>query len=279
MQVPFTKMQGCGNDFVVFNAVERSISLTPNQIKRLSDRRFGVGCDQVLLVEPATGDRLDFRFRIFNADGNEVEQCGNGARCFARFVREKGLTDKNEIAVETRGGRVFLQIQPDERVSVNMGLPRFEPAKIPFTAMQRANVYALEVGGQTVEIGVVSLGNPHAVQIVSDVDVAPVAKQGSLIERHPRFPKRVNAAFMQIVDRSHVRLRVYERGAGETLACGSGACAAVVSGRVRGLLDERVEVSLPGGKLQVCFEGEGEPVWMTGPAVFVFEGTVNLDAL
>lgn len=278
MQLPFTKMQGSGNDFVVFDAVKRSISFTPDQIRSLSDRRLGIGCDQVLLVEPATENRFDFRFRIFNADGGEVEQCGNGARCVARFVREKGLTDKDEIVVDTRGGPVFVRFQAGGEIAVNMGVPRFNPAEVPFTAPHRANVYALDVGGQILEIGVVSVGNPHAVQIVSDVDAAPVATLGPAIERHLRFPQRVNAGFMQVIDRNHIRLRVYERGAGETPACGSGACAAVVSGRVRGVLEERVEVSLPGGKLQVCFAGEGEPVWMTGPAEFVFEGTINLDA-
>ena len=280
MQAAFTKMQGCGNDFVVFDAVRQTISLTPEKVKRLADRRYGVGCDQVLLIRPASGRDFDFRFEIFNADGSEVEQCGNGARCFARFVREKGLTAKDELSVETRAGPIVLRIEADGRVAVNMGLPRFEPVEIPFAATRRKDSYTLDIGGsETVEIGVLSLGNPHAVQVVPDVDAAPVSRLGPAIERHPRFPKRVNAGFMQVLDRSHIRLRVYERGVGETLACGSGACAAVVSGRVRGLLDERVEVSLPGGQLQVCFKDTDEPVWMIGPAEFVFDGNVNLDAL
>lgn len=279
MQIPFTKMQGTGNDFVVFDAVHQAIVLSPEQVRRIADRRFGIGCDQVLLVEPASRDGVDFRYRIFNADGGEVEQCGNGARCFARYVRDKGLTGKDEIAVETRSGVIFTRIEANGEVAINMGPPRFEPEKVPFEAPARANVYDLEVGGQTVQVSVLSVGNPHAVQIVPDVDRAPVATQGPLIERHPRFPERVNVGYMQIVDRTHIRLRVYERGAGETLACGSGACAAVVAGRRRGLLDERVEASLRGGKLQVCFTRDGGPVWLTGPATVVFEGTLELDAL
>lgn len=279
MQVAFTKMQGAGNDFVVFDAVRRRIDLNPEQIRRIADRRFGVGCDQVLLVEPASQDGMDFRYRIFNADGGEVEQCGNGARCLARFMRDKGLTEKDEIALETRGGVIYLRIEPDGQVTINMGSPCFEPEKVPFKASARATVYDLEVRGQTVQVSVLSVGNPHAVQIVPDIDRAPVATQGPLIERHPRFPERVNAGYTQIVDRTHIRLRVYERGAGETLACGTGACAAVVVGRHHGLLDECVEVSLRGGKLQVCFTRDGEPVWLTGPAAVVFEGTLELDAL
>ncbi|OGI49064.1 MAG: diaminopimelate epimerase [Candidatus Muproteobacteria bacterium RBG_16_65_34] len=279
MQVPFTKMQGAGNDFVVLDGVTRAIELTPERVRRLADRRFGVGCDQVLLVERATRADADFRYRIFNADGGEVEQCGNGARCFARFVRDKGLTSKGEIAAETLAGVIYPRIEPDGQVTVNMGVPRFEPAEVPFEAPARAAVYDLEVGGAGVKVSVLSMGNPHAVQIVPDVDTASVATQGPLIERHPRFPRRVNAGFMQVLDRAHIRLRVYERGVGETLACGTGACAAVVAGRQLGLLDDTVAVRLPGGVLHIAWAGVGQPVWMTGPAVAVFDGTIDLDRL
>jgi diaminopimelate epimerase len=279
MPVPFTKMHGAGNDFVVFDGVTRPVPLTPEKIRRLADRRFGIGCDQVLLVERPTASGADFRYRIFNADGGEVEQCGNGARCFVRFVRDRRLTAKDEIAVETLSGMIYPRLEPDGNVTVNMGVPRFEPAEVPFEASTRENVYDLEVNGRKVNVTVLSMGNPHAVQVVPEVDSAPVNTQGPLIERHPRFPQRVNAGYMQIVDRGHIRLRVYERGAGETLACGSGACAAVVAGRQRGLLDDKVDVKLLGGTLRVSWAGEGQPVWMTGPAVTVFEGTIDLDRL
>ncbi len=278
MRVSFTKMHGAGNDFVVFDGVRQRIALTPEKIRRLADRRYGVGCDQVLIVErPATA--ADFRYRIFNADGGEVEQCGNGARCFGRFVRDQGLTDKDEMAVETLGGLIRPRLEPDGEVSVDMGVPRFEPREVPFEAPARAPLYDLDVDGQTVPVSVLSMGNPHAVQLVPDVDLAPVSTQGPKIERHPRFPKRVNAGYMQIVDRRHIRLRVYERGAGETLACGSGACAAVVAGRQRGLLDDTVKVALPGGTLTVSWPGEGRSVVLTGPAVTVYQGTIDLDRL
>jgi diaminopimelate epimerase len=231
----------------------------------------------VLLVERPMAAGADFRYRIFNADGGEVEQCGNGARCFVRFVRDKRLTDSDEIAVETASGMIYPRLETDGGVSVNMGAPRFEPAEVPFEATARENVYDLEVDGRSVQLSVLSMGNPHAVQLVPDVDAAPVNTQGPRIERHPRFPQRVNAGYMQVVDRSHIRLRVYERGAGETLACGTGACAAVVAGRQRGLLDAKVEVKLPGGTLRVSWAGEGQPVWMTGPAITVFEGVIELD--
>ena len=279
MLLRFTKMHGLGNDFVVLDGVTRAIELTPERVRRLADRRFGVGCDQVLLVERATRADADFRYRIFNADGGEVEQCGNGARCFVRFVRDKGLTSKGEIAAETLAGVIYPRIEPDGQVTVNMGVPRFEPAEVPFEAPARAAVYDLEVGGAGVKVSVLSMGNPHAVQIVPDVDTAPVATQGPLIERHPRFPRRVNAGFMQVLDRAHIRLRVYERGVGETLACGTGACAAVVAGRQLGLLDDTVAVRLPGGVLHIAWAGVGQPVWMTGPAVAVFDGTIDLDRL
>jgi diaminopimelate epimerase len=279
MSAPFTKMHGAGNDFVVFDGVTRPIVLTPEKIRRLADRHFGIGCDQVLVVERPTASGADFRYRIFNADGGEVEQCGNGARCFVRFVRDKRLTAKDEIAVETISGMIYPRLEPDGNVTVNMGVPRFDPAEVPFEAGKRENVYDLEVNGRKVSVTVLSMGNPHAVQVVPEVDNAPVNTQGPLIERHPRFPQRVNAGYMQIMDRGHIRLRVHERGAGETLACGSGACAAVVAGRQRGLLDDKVDVKLLGGTLRVSWAGEGQPVWMTGPAVTVFEGTIDLDRL
>lgn len=279
MLTRFTKMHGLGNDFVVFDAIHQSLSLTPEQIRRIADRRFGIGCDQVLVVEPSRQAGVDFRYRIYNADGGEVEQCGNGARCFARFVRDKGLSDKDEIAVETSAGIIYPRIRSEYEVTVNMGVPRFEPKDIPFDAPTRQATYPFEIGDASVEVGVVSMGNPHAVQVVADVDHAPVAEQGLLFQSHPRFPKQVNAGFMQVIDRSHIRLRVFERGVGETLACGTGACAAVVVGRQMGLLDDRVSVELPGGTLDIHWEGEGQPVLMTGPATTVFEGEIDLDSL
>jgi diaminopimelate epimerase len=279
MTTPFTKMHGLGNDFIVFDAINHTVKLDPRRLRCLADRHFGIGCDQVLLVESSGTENVDFHYRIFNADGGEVEQCGNGARCFARFVRDKGLTDKDNILVETMSGVSTLQIQPDGQITVDMGVPQFDPRDIPFDAPARAPIYDLDVGGQTVSVGVVSVGNPHAVQQVADLERAPVANQGPLIEQHPRFPKRVNAGFMQIIDRDHINLRVYERGAGETLACGSGACAAVIVGRQQGLLNDKVAVNLPGGCLTVHWEGENKPVWSTGPASTVFKGEINLDQL
>ena len=270
-------MHGLGNDFVVFDATHGHVDLTPEKIRRLADRRFGVGCDQVLVIEPPTRRDVDFRYRIYNADGGEVEQCGNGARCLLRFVRDKGLTDKTEIAVETLGGVIRPRLEPNGQVTVDMGVPRFEPSAVPFDAPAREKSYRLAVAGQDLDLSVLSMGNPHAVQMVADVDRAPVASQGPLIERHARFPERVNVGYLQVVDRAHARLRVYERGAGETLACGSGACAAVVAGRQRGLLDDKVDVALRGGSLRIAWRGEGEPVWMTGPATVVFEGSIDLD--
>jgi len=279
MLIPFSKMQGLGNDFVVLDGVTRALRLSTEQVRRIADRHFGVGCDQVLLVERSSTPGTDFRYRIFNADGGEVEQCGNGARCFVRFVHDKDLTHKREIAVETLAGVIRPRLEPDGQVTVDMGTPRFEPADIPFDAPARAEQYDLDIDGRMVRVSVLSIGNPHAVLIVPDVERADVADDGPRIERHARFPRRVNAGFMQVVDRSHIRLRVYERGAGETLACGTGACAAVVAGRQRGLLDATVEVSLPGGSLHVTWEGEGHAVSMTGPATTVFEGTLDLDHL
>ncbi|MFZ3019528.1 MAG: diaminopimelate epimerase [Gallionella sp.] len=275
MILKFTKMHGAGNDFVVIDGVRQKIELTPEQFRFLADRHFGVGCDQILLVEKAQQPEADFRYRIFNADGGEVEQCGNGARCFVRFVHEHKLTPKREIVVETYGGLIRPSREADGRVTVNMGAPVFDPARIPFDG-QGEVTEPLKVAGETLEISAVSMGNPHAVQVVDDVEQAPVEKLGPLIEHHPRFPKRVNAGFMQVMDRSHIRLRVFERGTGETLSCGTGACAAVVAGIRRGLLDSPVNVATHGGTLTIAWAGEDEPVLMTGPAITVFEGEIHL---
>ena len=276
MEIEFTKMHGLGNDFVVIDAVRQAISLSTEQVRTIADRRFGVGCDQVLLVEPARTPDTQFFYRIFNADGGEVEQCGNGARCFARFVREQGLTDTDQIDVGTAAGAIRLLIESDQKVRVNMGPPAFQPNEIPFDAPRRAASYPLEIDGTALEIGALSMGNPHAIVLVDDVDQAPVATLGPLIEAHSRFPQHVNAGFLEIVSRTRVNLRVFERGVGETLACGTGACAAVVYGRLLGRLDERVEVHLPGGALVVSWRNEYEPVWMIGPAESVFEGKIIL---
>ena len=270
----FTKMQGLGNDFVVLDGVRQRVDLSPSQLRLLADRRFGVGCDQVLLVEKATGD-ADFRYRIFNADGGEVEQCGNGARCFVVFVRDQGLTTKRELRVETAGGLIVPRLEADGQVTVDMGVPRFAPEDVPFEGGEGAIGEALNVDGMLLRISALSMGNPHAVQVVADVDLAPVATQGPRIERHPRFPQRVNAGYMQVVDRATIRLRVWERGAGETLACGTGACAAVVAGVRLGLIDSPVRVQARGGELMIAWEGDGRPVRMTGPAATVFEGEWN----
>jgi len=273
----FTKMQGLGNDFVVLDGVRQRVLLSPAQIRRLADRRFGVGCDQVLLVERAQGE-ADFRYRIFNADGGEVEQCGNGARCFVVFVRDQGLTTKRELRVETAGGLIAPRLEADGQVTVDMGVPRFAAADVPFVGGEGAPDEILEVDGVPVRISALSMGNPHAVQVVPDVDAAPVTTQGPRIERHARFPQRVNAGYMQVVDRATIRLRVWERGAGETLACGTGACAAVVAGVRLSLLHSPVRVQARGGELVIAWAGAGQPVQMTGPAATVFEGEWNADA-
>jgi len=275
MKIKFTKMHGLGNDFVVIDAIRQNIHLTTEQVQWLADRHFGVGCDQLLLVEKPTVPDADFRYRIFNADGGEVEQCGNGARCFVRFVHEQGLTDKNEIRVETARGIILPKLEADGQVTVNMGAPRFAPADIPFVA-EESTQYPLQVGASEITISAVSMGNPHAVQIVANLDTAPVEEQGPLIEQHVRFPQRVNAGFMQVIDPHHVKLRVYERGAGETLACGTGACAAAVAGIRLGKLASPVNVAMRGGSLNISWTGEGQPVLMTGPAVTVFESEINL---
>jgi diaminopimelate epimerase len=276
MKIRFTKMHGLGNDFVMLDAVRQAFVPTAGQARFLADRHFGIGCDQILVVEPASQPGVDFRYRIFNADGGEVEQCGNGARCFVRFVHEQGLTDRREIRVETRAGVISPRLEADGQVTVNMGAPRFRPAEIPFESDSDAVVQPLEVAGRSVDITVVSMGNPHAVQVVQDVDTAQVEKYGPLIESHPRFPRRVNAGFMEVLDRHGIRLRVFERGAGETLACGTGACAAVVAGIRRGLLDSPVQVATRGGELTIAWAGNDAPVLMTGPAVTVFAGEVDI---
>jgi diaminopimelate epimerase len=268
----FTKMQGLGNDFVVLDGVRQKIELAPQQIRELADRHFGVGCDQVLLVEKSTRPDADFRYRIFNADGGEVEQCGNGARCFVHFVRAQGLTTKRALRVETAGGMIEPELADDGEVTVDMGAPQFRADDIPFVGGTGAAAEPLDVDGAKVMITAISLGNPHAVQVVDDVDAAPVTTQGPRIEMHPRFPRRVNAGYMQVVDRANIRLRVWERGAGETLACGTGACAAVVAGIRRGLIDSPVRVSTRGGTLTIAWDGGTRPVRMTGPATIVFEG-------
>ncbi len=276
MRLEFTKMQGIGNDFVVIDAINQAVEMTPELARRLADRRYGIGCDQILLVEPPASDAAAFRYRILNADGSEVGQCGNGARCFARYVRDKGLIERDEFAVETASGVIVPKILDDGSVQVDMGLPRFAPADIPFIADAEAPRYSLDVDGETVEIGAVSMGNPHAVLQVDDITAAPVERLGPPLERHPRFPERVNVGFMQIISPTHIRLRVYERGAGETLACGSGACAAVVIGQRWGLLDATVTVDLPGGQLMIARQGPEAHVLMSGPATTVFEGTIDL---
>lgn len=276
MTLKFTKMHGAGNDFVVIDATHKSTGLTPEQLRLLADRHFGIGCDQILLVEKPQVTEADFRYRIFNADGGEVEQCGNGARCFVRFVHDKKLTGKREIVVETKGGLISPRLEDDGRVTVNMGIPVFEPARIPFVTSSNELTQPLEVNGETVLITALSMGNPHAVQVVDDVEHAPVVAQGAFIERHPRFPNRVNAGFMQVLDRNHIKLRVFERGSGETLSCGTGACAAVVTGIQRGLLDGAVQVATRGGILTVSWKGGGSAVFMTGPAITVYEGEINL---
>jgi diaminopimelate epimerase len=273
----FTKMQGQGNDFVVLDGVRQRVALTPEQVRRIADRRLGVGCDQLLVVERAASPREDFRYRIFNADGAEVEQCGNGARCFARFVLDQGLTTKTEIRVATASGVIVPRVEPSGQVTVDMGAPRFAPREVPFTGASEAHITeSIDVDGTRVEVSVLSMGNPHAVQVVEDVERAPVTTQGPRIERHPLFPRRVNAGSMQVVSRGHVRLRVWERGAGETLACGTGACAAVVAGIRRGLLDREVRVSTSGGDLLIRWSRDDANVMMTGDAVRVFDGEIAI---
>ncbi len=281
MKLKFTKMHGAGNDFIVVNAIDQQVDLTPAQWAQLADRRFGIGADQILVVEPSPAAGIDFRYRIFNNDGGEVEQCGNGARAFVKFVIDQGLTSKRTIRVQTMNGVIEPRMEENGAITVDMGAPVLAPTEVPFDAAAVSGVAAgddllwpLQIGSDTVLFSVVSMGNPHAVQVVDDVDSAPVLETGPLIEHHPRFPKRVNAGFMQLLSRRHVRLRVFERGAGETLACGTGACAAVVAGIRRGLLDSPVQVDARGGTLTIAWAGPGSPVMLSGPAVNVFEGEV-----
>jgi len=284
MNLRFTKMQGAGNDFVVIDATHAPLTLDANALRRLGDRRFGVGADQLLVVERSATPGIDFRYRIFNgASGDEVEHCGNGARCLLRYVRDKGLTDKNCIRVETLNNLLELQLQADGRVTVDMNAPVFELARVPFDAagliareLGDFQLWPLDVGDQLVDVAVLSMGNPHAVQLVHDVDSAPVATLGPAVESHPRFPRKVNAGFMQVVTRRRIVMRVFERDAGETLACGTGACAAVVAGIRLGLLDARVDVHTRGGLLTIEWAGGTQHVFMTGPAETVFEGQIDL---
>ena len=287
MRLRFTKMQGQGNDFVVLDGVRQQLHIGTREARFLADRHFGVGCDQVLLVESPRSIENDFRYRIFNADGGEVEQCGNGARCFARFVLDEGLTGKREIRVETASGVIVPKVEASGQVTVDMGRPRFDPREVPFLAPSSGPACELRVAGLPVEVSVLSMGNPHAVQFVDDVERAPVTTQGPLIERHPAFPQRVNAGYAQVLSRGHVKLRVWERGAGETLACGTGACAAVVAGIRLGLLDGDVRVSTRGGSLRIRWPGgarespgetnEAPAVIMTGDAVRVFDGEIEIE--
>lgn len=275
MHFHFSKMHGLGNDFMVVDCITQNVFFSQELIRRLADRHTGVGFDQLLVVEAPYDPETDFHYRIFNADGSEVEQCGNGARCFARFVRLKGLTNKYSISVSTKKGKMTLSVEDDDEVTVNMGVPEFEPNKIPFKAKQKEKTYIMRAGDNTLFCGAVSMGNPHVVTVVDDVDTADVDTLGPLLESHERFPERVNAGFMQVVDRNHIRLRVYERGAGETQACGSGACGAVAVGILQGLLDENVKVSLPGGELNISWQGPGKPLYMTGPTTHVFDGQLS----
>ncbi|QUG77575.1 diaminopimelate epimerase [Erwinia sp. E602] len=272
----FSKMHGLGNDFMVVDAVTQNVYFSPELIRRLADRHLGIGFDQLLIVEPPYDPDLDFHYRIFNADGSEVAQCGNGARCFARFVRLKGLTNKSDIRVSTQTGRMVLSVSQDERVCVNMGEPNFEPSQVPFRANKAENIYLMRAAEQTVMCGVVSMGNPHCVLQVDSVKTAAVETLGPVLESHERFPERVNVGFMEVVSREHIRLRVYERGAGETQACGSGACAAVAVGIQQGLLADTVRVDLPGGSLNITWQGPGQPLFMTGPATHVYDGFIHL---
>ncbi|MGZ5052065.1 MAG: diaminopimelate epimerase [Methylobacter sp.] len=274
--INFTKMHGLGNDFVVIDAINQQFTLSPERIRQLSDRHFGIGFDQLLLVEKPVSADADFKYRIFNADGGEVSQCGNGARCFARFVRDKKLSDKNEVCVDTNAGQLLLRINDDGLITVNMGVPKHAPAEIPLLAEEESKFYTVQVNDTEKAFAAVSMGNPHAVLQVTDVKTAPVAELGQALESHAFFPERVNVGFMQVVDRRHIKLRVFERGAAETLACGSGACAAVVIGIEHNLLDHTVSVELPGGALSITWPGRGAPVLMTGPAISVFEGQITL---
>ncbi len=276
MLVKFTKMHGLGNDFMVVDSISQHVHFRQEQIRKLADRNFGIGFDQLLIIEPPGQPDVDFRYRIFNADGSEVEQCGNGARCFAKFVRESRLTNKKSVRVETKKGNIELSITKDGQVTVDMGEPRLEPEQIPLLADQRSLTYPFVIQNETYQLAAVSMGNPHGVLLVDDVNLAPVHKLGRLLECHPNFPEKANIGFLQVCHRRFAKLRVFERGVGETLACGTGACAAVVAARLQGLLDAKVEIKLPGGNLKIQWEGDGKPVRMTGPATRVFDGQVRI---
>ena len=276
MKIPFSKMEGLGNDFMVIDALDQPLRLDTQRVQQLADRRTGVGFDQLLLLEAPRDKSHTAHYRIFNADGGEVEQCGNGARCVSRLLVENGRARGPQLSLESSGRVLVADVSDLDSVRVNMGVPEFEPARIPFEARERALTYELDVDGRNYEIGVVSMGNPHAILDLPDVDIAPVAELGPKIERHARFPQRVNVNFAQWLDRTHVKLRVFERGTGETLACGSGACATTAWGRLAGWLDESVEVALRGGRLVISWPGEGQPMWMRGPANRVYDGTIEL---
>jgi diaminopimelate epimerase len=276
MKFQFTKMHGLGNDFVVIDTINQAIDLNSEQFAFIADRKLGIGCDQILLVERSDTPNALFRYRIFNADGGEVEQCGNGARCFALFVRQQGLTDTNEIPVITNSGLITLHIIGDDQVRVDMGIPQLLPDNIPFHADKQQAVYTLEYEQQAIQLSAVSMGNPHAVIVVNTIATAPVTTLGAAIESHSSFPQRVNVGFMQVINRNHIQLRVFERGVGETRACGTGACAAAIAGQLRNLLDQHVTVTLPGGILSIEWQGKNSPVMMTGPAQTVFTGSITL---
>lgn len=276
MYIRFTKMHGLGNDFVVIDAVTQAVTMTDELARRLADRHTGIGCDQILLVEPPSRPDIDFKYRIFNADGSEVAQCGNGARCFAKFVHDRRLTGKNLLNVETYAGTLQLSIDDQQSYTATLGIPSFEPVEIPFEAEQAALTHAIKASEHSVDIAALSLGNPHAVLQVADIEEAPIDTLGPLLESHSRFPERVNVGFMALVSRHEINLRVYERGAGETQACGSGACAAAVAGIAQDLLDSPVKVNLPGGSLSITWQGENQPVSVTGPATTVYQGRIRL---
>ena len=276
MQIQFSKMHGLGNDFVVIDNVTQNVFFSKEKIQQLSDRNFGIGFDQLLMVEPPYDPDQDFHYRIFNADGSEVSQCGNGARCFARFVKMKGLTNRNKIVVSTKAGRMVLYLEKDGQVTVDMGVPRFEPNLVPITANKREKTYILRAQEQTFFCGAVSMGNPHCVLLVDDVQTAEVDTMGPMLEKHERFPEGANVGFMQIINHSHIKLRVFERGVGETLACGSGACAAVAVGQLQNRLSKDVRVDLPGGSLKIRWQGNDNVLKMTGAAEHIFDGYINL---
>lgn len=276
MQIQFSKMHGLGNDFVVIDNVTQNVFFSKDKIQQLADRNFGIGFDQLLMVEPPYDPEQDFHYRIFNADGSEVSQCGNGARCFARFVKMKGLTNRNKIVVSTKSGRMVLYLEKDGQVTVNMGKPIFDPAQIPLKANKEEGTYIVRADDKTLFCGAVSMGNPHCVMEVDDVNTADVESIGPILERHERFPEGVNVGFMQVINPNHIKLRVFERGAGETLACGSGACAAMAIGHIQGKLGKEVKVDLPGGSLKIRWQGKDNVLKMTGPAEHIFDGNLSL---